>query len=72
MPVSGEITEINPALVDAPEKLNKDPHGSAWLVKIRLSDPEGSLRPDGRRRLRSLRLDSSQGTLITNTDKEQR
>lgn len=40
MPVSGEITEINTALVDAPEKLNKDPHGSAWLVKIRLSDPK--------------------------------
>jgi glycine cleavage system H protein len=40
MPVSGEIAEINSALVDAPEKLNKDPHGSAWLVKIRLSDAQ--------------------------------
>jgi glycine cleavage system H protein len=39
-PVSGEITEINSGLVDAPEKINKDPHGSAWLVKIRLSDPK--------------------------------
>jgi glycine cleavage system H protein len=39
-PVSGEVTEINSALVDAPEKINKDPHGSAWLVKIRLSDPK--------------------------------
>jgi len=39
-PVSGEITEINSALVDSPEKLNLDPHGSAWLVKIRLSDPQ--------------------------------
>lgn len=39
-PVSGEIAEINSALVDAPEKINKDPHGSAWLVKIRLSDPK--------------------------------
>ena len=38
MPVSGEITEVNSALLDAPEKINKDPHGSAWLVKIRLSD----------------------------------
>ena len=37
-PVSGEIAEINSALVDAPETINKDPHGSAWLVKIRLSD----------------------------------
>jgi glycine cleavage system H protein len=40
MPVSGEITEINSALGDAPEKINKDPHGSAWLVKIRLADPK--------------------------------
>src|ERR1700726_173079 len=39
-PVSGEITEINSALVDAPEKINKDPHGAAWLVRIRLSDPK--------------------------------
>jgi glycine cleavage system H protein len=37
-PVSGEVAEINSALVDAPEKINKDPHGSAWLVKIKLSD----------------------------------
>lgn len=35
-PVSGEITEINSALVDAPEKINHDPHGSAWLVRIKL------------------------------------
>jgi glycine cleavage system H protein len=39
-PVSGEITEINSKLVDTPEIINKDPHGSAWLVKIRLSDPK--------------------------------
>ena len=36
-PVSGEIVEINDALATAPEKLNEDPHGAAWLVKIRLS-----------------------------------
>ena len=39
-PVSGEIIEINSKLVDTPEIINKDPHGSAWLVKIRLSDPK--------------------------------
>ncbi len=39
-PVSGEITEINSALADAPEKINQDPHGAAWLVKIRLADPK--------------------------------
>jgi glycine cleavage system H protein len=38
-PVSGEVTEINPALADAPEKLNADPHGEAWLLKIKLSAP---------------------------------
>ncbi|MGA8142370.1 MAG: glycine cleavage system protein GcvH [Candidatus Acidiferrales bacterium] len=37
-PVSGEVTETNPTLSDAPEKINSDPHGSAWLVKIRLAD----------------------------------
>lgn len=39
-PVSGEITEINSTLADAPEKINQDPHGAAWLVKIRLADPK--------------------------------
>jgi glycine cleavage system H protein len=39
-PVSGEIAEINSKLVDTPEEINKDPHGSAWLIKIRLSDPK--------------------------------
>ena len=37
-PVSGEVTETNPALVDAPEKINSDPHGSAWLIKIQIVD----------------------------------
>jgi glycine cleavage system H protein len=39
-PVSGEITAINEALSTAPEKLNEDPHGAAWLVKIRLKAPQ--------------------------------
>jgi glycine cleavage system H protein len=37
-PVTGEVMEANETLKDAPEKLNDDPHGEAWLVKIRLSD----------------------------------
>jgi glycine cleavage system H protein len=37
-PVSGEVTEANALLADSPEKLNEDPHGGAWLVKIRLSN----------------------------------
>jgi glycine cleavage system H protein len=39
-PVSGEVTEVNEALATAPEKLNEDPQGEAWLVKIKLSHPE--------------------------------
>jgi glycine cleavage system H protein len=38
-PVSGDVIEVNAELADAPEKLNQDPHGSGWLVKIKLSDP---------------------------------
>src|SRR5215831_15768345 len=36
-PVSGEVVAVNELLATAPEKLNEDPHGAAWLVKIRLS-----------------------------------
>jgi len=39
-PVSGKIVAVNELLTDAPEKLNEDPHGAAWLVKIKLSKPE--------------------------------
>jgi glycine cleavage system H protein len=38
-PLSGEITEANEALADDPEKINSDPYGDGWMVKIRLSDP---------------------------------
>jgi glycine cleavage system H protein len=38
-PLSGEIVEVNDALGDSPEKINEDPYGEGWLVKIRLSDP---------------------------------
>ena len=37
-PVSGEVTAINEALNTTPEKLNADPHGDAWLIKIKLSN----------------------------------
>ena len=39
-PVSGKIVAVNELLADAPEKLNEDPHGAAWLVKIRMSKPD--------------------------------
>jgi glycine cleavage system H protein len=38
-PLSGEIIEANGALADTPEKVNADPYGEGWLVKIKLSDP---------------------------------
>ena len=38
-PLSGEIVEVNAALADAPEKINQDPYGDGWMVKVRLSDP---------------------------------
>jgi glycine cleavage system H protein len=38
-PFSGEVLEVNQAVVDAPETVNEDPHGNGWLVRIRLSNP---------------------------------
>ena len=38
-PLSGVIVEVNEALADAPEKINEDPYGEGWLVKVQLSDP---------------------------------
>jgi len=42
-PLSGEVLEVNSLLADAPEKLNQDPHGAAWLIKIRLDAPADAL-----------------------------
>jgi len=38
-PASGEVTATNEVLNNTPEKINTDPHGDGWLVKIRLSNP---------------------------------
>ncbi|HWF56452.1 MAG TPA: glycine cleavage system protein GcvH, partial [Solirubrobacteraceae bacterium] len=38
-PLSGEVIAVNEALADDPEKINEDPYGDGWLVKVRLSDP---------------------------------
>ena len=38
-PISGEVVEVNSTLADAPEQINKDPHGAAWLVKLKLANP---------------------------------
>lgn len=39
-PASGEITEVNATLAKTPEQLNTDPHGAAWLVKMKLANPK--------------------------------
>ena len=38
-PLSGEIVEVNDALEDSPEKINEDPYGEGWLVKVKLTAP---------------------------------
>lgn len=37
-PVSGEVTEVNGALSASPEKINQDPHGEAWLLRVRVNN----------------------------------
>jgi glycine cleavage system H protein len=41
-PVGGEVVEVNEALDDSPEKINEDPYGEGWIVKLSVSD-EGKL-----------------------------
>ena len=38
-PLSGEVSAVNESLTDNPEKINEDPYGDGWLVKVKLSDP---------------------------------
>ena len=38
-PLSGEVLDVNQAVVDAPETVNDDPYGNGWLIRIRLADP---------------------------------
>jgi glycine cleavage system H protein len=39
MPVAGEVVEFNGALESNPEKVNKDPYGEGWVIRIKISDP---------------------------------
>jgi glycine cleavage system H protein len=41
-PISGEVVEVNSALDDAPEKVNEDPYGDGWIIRLRVSG-EGDL-----------------------------
>jgi glycine cleavage system H protein len=38
-PASGEVVGVNAALIDKPELINKDPHGAAWMIELRITDP---------------------------------
>lgn len=40
LPVSGTITEVNPILESEPEKVNTDPYGDGWMVKMKVDNPE--------------------------------
>jgi glycine cleavage system H protein len=40
LPVSGTITELNPALADSPELVNSDPYGAGWMIKLKVDNPE--------------------------------
>ncbi len=38
-PISGKVTEINKTLNDNPEKVNNDPYGEGWFIKVEMSNP---------------------------------
>jgi len=40
LPVSGTITEVNPALADSPESVNSDPYGEGWMVRMTVTNPD--------------------------------
>ena len=40
MPVSGEVLEVNSALEESPDVVNKDPYGKGWMIKIKITNPE--------------------------------
>jgi len=39
MPISGEVVEFNESLESNPEKVNEDPYGEGWMIKIKISNP---------------------------------
>jgi glycine cleavage system H protein len=50
MPVSGEVVGVNESLNDDPSRVNSDPYGGGWMIKVRVSDPselDGLLDADG-------------------------
>ena len=54
MPISGEVVEVNEALADKPELINKDPFGKGWMIRIKVTDPgelSELLTPDSYRKM---------------------
>jgi glycine cleavage system H protein len=45
-PLGGEVVEVNSSLEDAPEKINDDPYGEGWIVKLRTSEEADLLSPE--------------------------
>ena len=45
-PVGGEVIEVNTSLEDAPEKINDDPYGEGWILRIRISEEADLLSPE--------------------------
>jgi glycine cleavage system H protein len=43
MPVAGKVTEVNPLLDSNPEKVNEDPYGEGWMIKVELTESAGML-----------------------------
>ena len=38
-PVTGEVAEVNSGLAGSPERINSDPHGAAWMIRLKVADP---------------------------------
>ena len=39
MPITGEVVEVNGALADQPDSINKDPYGAGWMIKVKVANP---------------------------------
>lgn len=39
MPVGGEVLEVNQAVIDTPDVVNKDPYGKGWMIRLKITDP---------------------------------
>ena len=44
LPVSGTIIDVNPNLDSAPEKVNSDPYGEGWMIKMKVDNPEDAMK----------------------------